>query len=64
MGLSVFSADLPLGFPGLYPLNGKVYWEIQMQLVISSRVKTKRDVLGPKMDLLCEPDVSGNERAC
>ncbi len=27
----------------------------------SSRVKTRRGVSGPKMDLLCEPDVSGKK---
>ncbi len=27
----------------------------------TSRVKTRRGVSGPKMDLVCEPDVSGKK---
>ena len=32
-----------------------------LYLAETSRVKTRRGISGPKMDLLCEPDVSGNK---
>ena len=50
------SLSTPLSYGGNCITNANICLEI------ASRVKTRRGVSGPRMDILCEPDVWGNKR--